>query len=73
MKFFTFYFCVFLFIKKVDWRKRSVCFAYVDLFHIGGITKSDALFGEAAVHLILDVIDYDDTVNRYPAFYLQEK
>lgn len=73
MYFFTFYGCVFLFVKDTDGSQGPVLLHNKDVLHIQGITQGDALFCKAAVHFIFNMDDDNDAVCGNTAFQLQKE
>ena len=73
MYFFAFDGCILLLVQEMDGCKRPVRLHDVDLIHIGSVTESDALFREAVIDLVLNLIDRDHAVCGYTALDLQKK
>lgn len=64
---------VFMFIEKPYGSKAAIRFNDKNARHVRRVSETDALFGETEIHLILDLIDHDDTVSRNPALDLKEE
>ena len=73
MNFFTLHGSVFLFVQKADRGERPLRLNKVNVGQIRGIPQRDFLPGKPVIHLILHMIDHDDTIRGNTALDLQQK